>query len=429
MILLFFIMLFVFQLIIVKNWTIVYFIQSFILDLLIVSGIYAFRGFEFKTAESISKMLISYLAGTILGGLLTLLITVVFFDFEKLPGFIFISTSLFSIFVLFLFGWYLMSIMIKRLPFKRYLVIGRESDLKDIMDEIERDSMRKIKVYKYVNPSPEILEKEVEIRKKDSKISKPFDAILIGNMKLAKSVSDVLDNVREENIPIEYLPNVVEDILKRIPIEIIRDFEEYYDVAFSKIEESPSKRIMDVGISILSLVILSPVFLVLYLVIILTDGKPIIFTQERVGLNNSNFIIHKIRTMKKIDNLNSPKYVIDEQHRLTKLGRIIRPIRLDEIPQFYDILKGTMSFIGSRPEQPKFVEELSQNISYYNLRHKVKPGLTGWAQINYKYASTIQEQKTKLSYDLYYVKNRSIYLDLQIILRTIETVVFRRGAK
>ncbi|MGC8651471.1 MAG: sugar transferase, partial [Minisyncoccia bacterium] len=125
----------------------------------------------------------------------------------------------------------------------------------------------------------------------------------------------------------------------------------------------------------------------------------------------------------------SPKYVKDEKHRITKIGKVIRPIRLDEIPQFYDILRGKMSFVGPRPEQPKFVEELSEQLSYYNLRHKVKPGLTGWAQINYKYASTIQEQSTKLSYDLYYVKNRSLYLDLQIILKTIETVVFRKGAE
>jgi len=429
MILLFFLMLFVFQLIIVKNFNIIYFTQSVILDLLIITGIYAFRGFEFKTAQSIINMLVAYAAGTILGGLLTLLITVIFFDFQKLPGIIFISTSLFAIFALSLFGWYLMNIMIKRLNSKRYLVIGRESELKGIMDEIERDSMRKIKVYKYINPTSEILEQEIENTKDNSKISRPFDAILIGNMKLAKSVSDVFDNARKENIPIEYLPNLVEDILKRIPIEIIEGFEEYYDVAFSRIEESPSKRIIDLGISILSLAILSPVFLILYMAIILTDGKPTIFTQKRVGLNNSNFIIHKIRTMKKIDDLNLQKYVIDEQHRITKLGRVIRPIRLDEIPQFYDILRGEMSFIGPRPEQPKFVEELSQKLPYYKLRHLLKPGLSGWAQINYQYAATIEEQSIKLSYDLYYIKNRNVLLDIQIILRTIETVVFRRGAK
>jgi len=133
--------------------------------------------------------------------------------------------------------------------------------------------------------------------------------------------------------------------------------------------------------------------------------------------------------MKKIDDLNPQKYVIDEQHRITKLGRVIRPIRLDEIPQFYDILRGTMSFIGPRPEQPKFVEELSQKLPYYKLRHLLKPGLSGWAQINYQYAATTEEQSIKLSYDLYYIKNRNVLLDIQIILRTIETVVFRRGAK
>jgi lipopolysaccharide/colanic/teichoic acid biosynthesis glycosyltransferase len=107
----------------------------------------------------------------------------------------------------------------------------------------------------------------------------------------------------------------------------------------------------------------------------------------------------------------------------------MRPIRLDEIPQFYDIFKGNMSFIGPRPEQPGFAEELATKLPYYKLRHKLKTGLSGWAQTNYKYAATIEEQEKKLSYDLYYVKNQSTMLDLQIILKTFETVVFRKGAK
>jgi len=194
------------------------------------------------------------------------------------------------------------------------------------------------------------------------------------------------------------------------------------------IQESPIKKIEDVIIATIALAILSPVFLVFYILIVIEDGLPVFFSQNRGGLNNEQFKIHKLRSMRNVSN-NSTKYVRDEKHRITKIGRIMRPIRLDEIPQFYDILIGKMSFVGPRPEQPKFVDELSQNIPYYNLRHKVKPGLTGWARINYKYASTMEEQTKKLSYDLYYIKNRSIYLDLQIILKTIEAVVFRRGAE
>jgi lipopolysaccharide/colanic/teichoic acid biosynthesis glycosyltransferase len=124
----------------------------------------------------------------------------------------------------------------------------------------------------------------------------------------------------------------------------------------------------------------------------------------------------------------SAKFATDEQDRILKTGKIIRQIRLDEILQFYDILKGDMSFVGPRPEQIKFVEEYNELIPFYWARHKLKPGLTGWAQIMYKYSSNLEEVKTKLSYDLYYVKNSNIFLDVNIVFKTIEAVFWKRGA-
>lgn len=177
------------------------------------------------------------------------------------------------------------------------------------------------------------------------------------------------------------------------------------------------------------MIILSPVYLVIYLAILLDDGLPIIFKQMRVGLNGSNFIMHKFRSMKKDAESTGAKYATQQENNVTRIGKLMRPVRLDEIPQFYDILIGKMSFVGPRPEQPEFAKELAEALPYYNYRNKLKPGLTGWAQTNYKYAATIEEQAKKLSYDLYYIKNRSLLLDLLIILRTFETVVFRKGAK
>jgi lipopolysaccharide/colanic/teichoic acid biosynthesis glycosyltransferase len=133
--------------------------------------------------------------------------------------------------------------------------------------------------------------------------------------------------------------------------------------------------------------------------------------------------------MRNTSEANGSRYATEQGDNIIKIGNLMRPIRLDEIPQFFDILRGTMSFIGPRPEQPRFAEELSEELPYYKLRHKVKTGLTGWAQTNYKYAATIEEQEKKLSYDLFYVKNQSTMLDLQIILKTFETVLFRKGAK
>jgi lipopolysaccharide/colanic/teichoic acid biosynthesis glycosyltransferase len=158
------------------------------------------------------------------------------------------------------------------------------------------------------------------------------------------------------------------------------------------------------------------------------DGRPIIFKQQRVGKDGKSFTMYKFRTMRNV-RVDQAKFATQEQDRILKIGHIIRPYRLDELPQFFNVLKGEMSVVGPRPEQIDFVKEYSQEIPGYDFRHIVKPGITGWAQIRYKYSASMEETKQKLSYDLYYVKNRTIFLDLKIMLHTLETIVFRRGAK
>mgnify|MGYP001626433799 CR=1 FL=1 len=422
MALIFFAIIMIVQIVFIPNMTISLFIQAVGLDLLILVGIYAFRGFDDEKLRSFNATLVSYGLGSVGGFVLFIVIDVAvhpklsFNDFE--------ATLIISIFGFTFLAFLLFKLLLNAVPPKKYLIIGKESEIGEFINDIQDKSMGKFKVYRYINPSPIVLREEITFLP----VKKQFDAILIGDLTLEENVSDILIEVREKRIDVEYLPVLAERFLKRIPLYLLDKFDGYYKIALSSVQESPSKRLEDIIISSIALVILSPVFLVLYIMIILEDGRPALFTQDRIGLNNEIFKIHKFRSMKKSPS-DSPKYVKDEKHRITKIGKVIRPIRLDEIPQFYDILRGKMSFVGPRPEQPKFVEELSEQLSYYNLRHKVKPGLTGWAQINYKYASTIQEQSTKLSYDLYYVKNRSLYLDLQIILKTIETVVFRRGAE
>jgi len=185
---------------------------------------------------------------------------------------------------------------------------------------------------------------------------------------------------------------------------------------------------LDVFISVFALTILSPVLLFVALWILIEDGRPVIFKQERVGKDGNPFIMHKFRSMKN-ERKNKAKFVTDEQHRILKIGKILRPIRLDETPQFWDILLGKMSFIGPRPEQVNFVKEYNEHIPFYSERHRLKTGLTGWAQINYQYAATREETARKLSYDLYYIKNRNTLFDLRIILQTLEAVVWKKGAK
>jgi len=177
------------------------------------------------------------------------------------------------------------------------------------------------------------------------------------------------------------------------------------------------KRILDIILSITILVLASPIIFIIHLLILIFDGKPSIIKQKRVGINGIEFCMYKFRT-----------YKLDGETK-TKIGRIIRPIRFDELPQFFNVLKGDMSIVGPRPELMFFHKMANENIPYYNWRINIKPGLTGWAQINYKYTQTVEEYIVKTKYDLYYLKNRSFCLDFKIFMKTPYAIVFTLMSK
>ncbi|OGY94854.1 MAG: hypothetical protein A2406_04595 [Candidatus Komeilibacteria bacterium RIFOXYC1_FULL_37_11] len=183
-----------------------------------------------------------------------------------------------------------------------------------------------------------------------------------------------------------------------------------------------TKRIIDILLSaffgLLSLLILP----FIALAIKLESKGPLIYKQTRVGLNNKIFTVYKLRSMTANAETNGAQWAKENDSRVTKIGKFIRKTRIDEIPQFINILKGNMSFVGPRPERPEFVDTLKQSIPFYNERHLVKPGLSGWAQINFPYGASVEDAKEKLQYDLFYIKNRSIALDISIILKTINTI-------
>ena len=417
--LIFFALLFAIQSAMVE-WSTSYLIQLFLLNSFLLLGIYAFRGFDTLNTQSLNSCLVSYLFGCGLA-MLFALVPILFFS-DKIPRNTFIITGVFSVVVLPLLGWFFMNQVMKRLPPKKYLVIGKQEELSSIIEEVKKATMGKIEIYDYLNPSAIALEGLLAGEK-------PFDSILIGNPSLTKSIEPLLQRAQNDSIPVEYLPRLVESTIKRVPLELIHLYKEYYEVSFSEVRFSYIKRVVDLVIAVAALIVLSPLFLVVSILILIEDGRPAIFKQKRHGMNGNTFIMHKFRSMKKNAEVNGARYATEQKDVVTKVGRFIRSARIDETPQFFDILRGTMSFIGPRPEQPCFAKELSDQIPYYDLRHRLKPGITGWAQTNFRYAATVEEQTKKLSYDLYYVKNCSIMLDIQIILRTVETVLFRKGAK
>jgi lipopolysaccharide/colanic/teichoic acid biosynthesis glycosyltransferase len=172
-----------------------------------------------------------------------------------------------------------------------------------------------------------------------------------------------------------------------------------------------------------------PIVIVTALLIKVDSRGPIFYKQERVGKNGKPFTLMKFRSMRTDAEKSGPVWASKGDDRTTRVGKIIRKIRVDEIPQFWNIIKGEMSFVGPRPERPHFVAQLAAEIPYYEQRHLIAPGLTGWAQIKYPYGASIEDARQKLQYDLFYIKNFSLILDGIIMFETIKIILFGRGAQ
>jgi len=189
------------------------------------------------------------------------------------------------------------------------------------------------------------------------------------------------------------------------------------------------KRLFDIIASGLALLLIAPVIL-LFAVLVRLDSKgPALYRQRRVGLYGQSFDVIKLRSMRTDAEANGAQWAAKDDPRVTRIGNFIRKTRIDELPQLWTVLKGEMSFVGPRPERPQFVADLEQHLPYYAERHMVKPGITGWAQINYPYGASIEDARHKLEYDLYYAKNYSPFLDLLILLQTLRVVLWNEGAR
>ena len=190
------------------------------------------------------------------------------------------------------------------------------------------------------------------------------------------------------------------------------------------------KRIFDIVVSAATLALTLPLLAVTALLVKLADGGPILYSQERVGLFGKPFTLYKFRSMRvDAEPDGAPQWAAKGDARVTPIGAVIRKVRIDELPQLFNVLKGDMSFIGPRPERPYFVEQLAPQIPFYGERHAVKPGITGWAQINHPYGASLQDARGKLAFDLYYVKNHSLMLDLVILIQTVRVVLLPSGAR
>ncbi len=191
-----------------------------------------------------------------------------------------------------------------------------------------------------------------------------------------------------------------------------------------------AKRVLDILCAGMGLVLSAPLMVLIALAVKGDSKGPVFYTQKRVGQKEKVFHIVKFRTMvHNAEQLSGPVWAGEKDPRITRVGRVLRKLRLDELPQFWNVLRGDMSFVGPRPERPEFVQKLKKRLPYYGERHTVKPGITGWAQVNYPYGASEEDALRKLEYDLFYVKNFSILMDLYIVLKTVQIVLFGRGAR
>jgi len=240
-----------------------------------------------------------------------------------------------------------------------------------------------------------------------------------------------LVHLRLSGVPIFSLSDFYENYLFLVPVQEI-DSEWFIRAeGFTMLHSSIAarvKRCADIVAAISLLVVFSPICLITGLLIKLTSPGPIFFSQTRVGLNGRKFVLYKFRTMQVNAEKNGAQWAENNDPRIIPIGKFLRKSRIDEIPQCVNILLGRMSIIGPRPERPEFTSLLARDIPYYDLRHLVKPGLTGWAQVSYPYGASVEDSLKKLQYDLYYIKNYSLVLDLNILLRTI-SMTLRQGGR
>ncbi len=188
------------------------------------------------------------------------------------------------------------------------------------------------------------------------------------------------------------------------------------------------KRVFDLVTSLMIFAVSLPAMIVAGLLIFIEDGAPIFYQQERVGKNGKTFMVLKFRSMRNnAEKAGKPQWASSDDPRTTRVGRIIRKLRIDELPQILNVVKGDMSFVGPRPERPFFVKQLCQDVPFYNARHSIKPGITGLAQVRYQYGASVEDSIQKLQYDLYYVKNNSLFLDILILIDTLQVVIFGKG--
>ncbi|MCU1385646.1 MAG: tuaA [Acidobacteria bacterium] len=327
-------------------------------------------------------------------------------------------------------------------PKERLLLVGTSTAAIELARELfERRQELGVDIVGFIDPDPARLGAPVlnpgvvgaidDIPLLISRLNVDRVVVSLADARGKLPMDKLLDIRLDSGVTFDHLASVYEEYTGKIALENLRPSWLIFSEGFRKNRLLlATKRATDLLVSALGAIIAAPIMLLVALAVRCTSQGPIFYHQRRVGLHGRVFTVHKFRTMKvDAERHTGPMWSTANDDRITPIGRLLRRTRLDELPQLWNVLIGEMSFVGPRPERPEFVRELTAKIPFYGQRHVLKPGLTGWAQVRYTYGASVEDAIEKLQYDLYYIKNLSVALDLVIMLETIKTVILRRGSR
>src|SRR5690554_6062865 len=369
------------------------------------------------------------------------IIALAFVDF-LLPGRTFWRSTL-----LYAMGWSIVLLMINRLVVggilganafrRRVLVLGAGSRAARLRQLGERpESGFAILGYVDMGEGPPIVEHSVprgaieDLSRYVADLGVSEVVLALEERRNALPLKDLL-RVKTAGVHVNDFSSFMERETGRVDLDTLNPSWLIFSDGFSsgRILSSVAKRLFDIAASMLLLVLTFPIIVIFAVLVKLDSRGPAFFRQRRVGLYGAPFTLLKLRSMRTDAEAGGAQWASENDPRITRVGGLIRKLRIDELPQVWTVLKGQMSFVGPRPEVPTFVEDLEGKLPYYAERHMVKPGITGWAQINYPYGASIEDARHKLEYDLYYAKNYTPFLDLLILLQTLRVVLWPEGAR
>ena len=364
----------------------------------------------------------------------SILLTLIFYIFPAL----FFGRGIFAFAMICAF---VMIVMVRYLYFnnvnqallqRKILILGAGERANYIADRLRRKNDTKgFEIFGFLHRVGEVENYPVfktELRLVEYALEHDIDEIVVAvNDRRSGLPIDELLDCKIQGIDVIDVSDFFEREIQRIELDLFQPSTMVFSDGFDRgVLRQFSKRVLDLSISVVMFVLVTPILFFAALAIRIEDGwgTPIFYSQERVGLDGKTFNVHKFRSMITDAEKSGAQWAEKNDARITKVGAVLRKYRIDELPQLLNVLNGDMSLVGPRPERPEFVDDLNVKINYYDKRHQVKPGVTGWAQINYPYGASDEDSRQKLQYDLYYAKNHSLFMDLLIIIRTVETVLY-----